>query len=258
MQDRAFWRNFYSVFLSKFGGRSEPQLNQSEGGSLAAPQPFSLFTHSHCYPSLYKMRSVCVSEGVSKQACAHSCVCACVHVWAIWFFFFSLCVRVKRTWRHVPFLSCPSPVQPRQGLSRVRRKGGRIGGKKAAPPCYPPAPQPPHTHSWFGHCRGEEHYSHWCSGRMAKTPRSFRKGSLFTAWCDPQDWVGRWVLSSLWAQWEHCPGCAALAPLAGSPSWKELPGCLYLSRFIFTRWVLGQQEVARQTFWETTEEQEEE
>lgn len=78
-------------------------------------------------------------------------------------FDFSLCVCVKRTWRHVPFLSCPSSVQSRQGLSRVRIKGVQEE-EKVLPQLI-----------WL--LWGEEHYSHWCSGRMAETPRTFRKGA---------------------------------------------------------------------------------
>lgn len=57
----------------------------------------------------------------------------------------------------------PSSVQPQQGLSRARIKGPREEERVPPQLIWP---------LW-----GEEHYSHWCSGRMAKTPRSFRKGA---------------------------------------------------------------------------------
>lgn len=178
-----------------------------------------LFTHSHCYPSLYEMRCVCVCVCVSVrcvQACAHTLMCACVHVWAIWFFSLYACeADVKACAFSLPR---PSSVQPQQGLSRARIKGAREEEKVPPQLIWP---------LW-----GEEHYSHWCSGRMAKTPRSFRKG-LFKVWCDPKDWVGRWVLSPLWGRWEHCPCSATLIPLwtIGSLSWMGSQ----VVHFCFTR-----------------------
>lgn len=76
---------------------------------------FLPFTHSHCCPSLYEMRCVC--QYALIYACAHACMSKQ--------FDFSLCIRVKRTWRHVPFLSRPSSVQLLQGLSRARIKGAK-------------------------------------------------------------------------------------------------------------------------------------
>lgn len=58
--------------------------------------------------------------------CKHALICACAHAcMSEQFDFFPFCVCSKRTWRHVPFLSRPSSVQPRQGLSRARIKGAR-------------------------------------------------------------------------------------------------------------------------------------
>lgn len=165
------------------------------------PFPF----HTFSLLSLFVWDEVCVCVSVCA-VCKHALICACAHACMSEQFDFSLCMRVKRTWRHVPFLSRPSSVQPQQGLSRARIKGAREEEKVPPQLIWP---------LW-----GEEHYSHWCSGRMAKTPRSFRKG-LFKVWCDPKDWVGRWVLSPLWGRWEHCPCSAALIPLwtIGSLSW---------------------------------------
>lgn len=120
---------------------------------------------AQCFPSFpSSLLSLSVLGEVWVCAvCKHALIRACAHACMSEQFDFSLCMRAKRTWRHVPFLSCPSSVQPRQGLSRARIKGAREEEKVLPQLIWP---------LW-----GEEHYSHWCSGRMAETPRSFRKGA---------------------------------------------------------------------------------
>lgn len=106
---------------------------------------------------------IVIPLGIRWGVCKHAVIRACAHACMSEQFDFSLCMHAKRTWRHVPFLSRPSSVQPRQGLSRARIKGAQEEEKVLPQLIWP---------LW-----GEEHYSHWCSGRMAETPRSFRKGA---------------------------------------------------------------------------------
>lgn len=78
----------------------------------------SFSTRSHCYPFL------AIRRGVRERA-SWASVRSYAHVCMSEQFDFSLCVHAKRTWRHVPFLSHPSSVQPRQGLSKAGIKGER-------------------------------------------------------------------------------------------------------------------------------------
>lgn len=85
-----------------------------------------LFTHSHCYPSLYEMRCVCVCVSVRcVQACAHMRMCACVHVWAIWFFPLYACeADVKACAFSLPSLLCSAPARSEQGENKRGKRGG--------------------------------------------------------------------------------------------------------------------------------------
>lgn len=115
------------------------------------------FLPFHTFPLL--------SLWVLNEVCKHVLVRACAHACTSEQFYFSLCVRAKADVKACAF-SLPSLLC--SGLSR-----GRMGAERRRK----------YSHSWFGHCggggggEGEEHYSHWCSGCMAKTPRSFRKGA---------------------------------------------------------------------------------
>lgn len=134
---------------------------RTEGVFLKAPNysVFSFFSHILIVIPLGSIRGVCVSV-CCVQACAHTCMCACVHVWAIWFFPLYACeADVKACAFSLPSLLCSA----QQGLSRARIKGAQEEEKVLPQLIWP---------LW-----GEEHYSHWCSGRMVETPRSFRKGA---------------------------------------------------------------------------------
>ncbi len=89
-------------------------------------KPFSvfLFTHSHCYPSWCWMRCVCANV-CCVQACTHMCMCACVHVWVIWFFSLYACeADVKACAFSLPSLLCSAPARSEQGENKRGAKGG--------------------------------------------------------------------------------------------------------------------------------------
>lgn len=87
---------------------------------------FSSFSHTLLVLNEVWVYGVCVCV----QACAHMCVCACVHVWAIWFFPLLCCVQSGREGMCLfsPWsLLCSAPARSEQG----ENKGGAKGGESA-------------------------------------------------------------------------------------------------------------------------------
>lgn len=56
--------------------------------SVSLYWPFLVFPFSHC-STHWPLWSGC--KNVCAPPCAHTCVCACAHVWAIWFFSLYAC-----------------------------------------------------------------------------------------------------------------------------------------------------------------------
>lgn len=116
---------FYKIFLA-FHRSFEPQFSLSEGGFLTAPN-YSVFFFFYLLSHILIVIPLCIRWGVcvSEQACAHTCMCACVHVWAIWFLSLCACeADVKACAFSLPSLPCAAPARSEQGENKRGRRGG--------------------------------------------------------------------------------------------------------------------------------------
>lgn len=81
--------------------------------------------------------------GVCVSVCAHPCVCACVHVWAIWFFSLYTCdADVKACAFSLQSLLRSAPARSEQGENKRGKRGGEsaptvdlaiVGGRNTIP-----------------------------------------------------------------------------------------------------------------------------